>query len=98
MPSQLWVRRVRWLQTVLFIAAIHQGAAQTGAVTCQAIVMLSDKWVQTSNNVSFASVNLNIVNTHATTVPVPWTLTLKNHAYGMIKQVNLLALFKYSIP
>lgn len=91
MPLQHLLRRARWLQAVLLLAALHRSAGQTGAATCQAIVTLSTNWVQTSNNVSFASVNLNIVNTQATAVPVPWTLTLKNPAYGVIKQASIPA-------
>jgi hypothetical protein len=89
MPLQHLLRRARWLQALLLLAALHHGAAQAGAATCQAIVTLSTNWVQTSDNVSFASITLNIVDAQATAVSVPWTLTLKNPAYGMIKQVSI---------
>ena len=78
-----------WLPYLMLLAAARAVAAQpqSGAASCQAVVTLSTNWVQTSNNATFASVNLDIISTQAAIVPVPWTLTLKNSAYGMIKQV-----------
>ena len=78
-----------WLPALFVLSAAYISAAQpqSGTATCQAIVTLSNNWVQTSNNATFASVNLDIISTQPTIVPVPWTLTLKNAAYGMIKQV-----------
>ena len=79
-----------WLPLLLVLTAACSTAAQpqSGTATCQAIVTLSTNWVQTSNNATFASVNLDIISTQPTIVPVPWTLTLKNAAYGMIKQAS----------
>ena len=78
-----------WLPFLVLLVAAHSAVAQpqSGTATCQAVVTLSTNWVQTSNNATFASVNLDIISTQAAIVPVPWTLTLKNAAYGMIKQV-----------
>ena len=80
---------ITWLQACLYLLCLHQTAAQThpGTATCQAIVTLSTNWVQASNNATFASVNLNIVNKLPTAVAVPWTLTLTNAGYGMVRQV-----------
>ncbi len=83
-----------WLPFLMLLVAAQHVAAQpqSGTATCQAVVTLSTNWVQTSNNATFASVNLDIISTQAAIVPVPWTLTLKNPAYGMIKQVTLYSL------
>ena len=77
------------LSVLLLLTAAHQMAAQpqSGTATCQAIITLSTNWVQTSNNATFASVNIDIISTQSAIVPVPWTLTLKTPTYGMIKQV-----------
>jgi len=93
MPVKSVQGHVIWLPLIVVLSAIHHIAAQpqSGAATCQAVVSLSTNWVQTSNNVTFASININIVNKQATVVPVPWTLTLKDSAYGMVKQVILPA-------
>ena len=80
---------ITWLQACLCLLYLRETAAQTqpGTAACQAIVTLSTNWVQTSNNATFASVNLNIVNKLPTAVAVPWTLTLTNAGYGMVRQV-----------
>lgn len=81
-----------WLPVLLLLFAARHVPAQpeSGTATCQAVVTLSTNWVQTSNNATFASVNLDIISTQPTIVPVPWTLTLKNAAYGVIKQAICL--------
>lgn len=62
-------------------------SAQTPAVTCQAVVTVSNAWVANESNSSYNSINLNIVNSSPQILSVPWTLTLKSPSYGNIKQV-----------
>ena len=77
-----------FLLVVLVLAACAaQAAAQTPAVTCQAVVTVSNAWVSDGTNSSYSSVNLNIVNSSPQILTVPWSLTLKSPTYGNIKQV-----------
>ena len=64
-------------------------SAQTPAVTCQAVVTVSNAWVADESNSSYNSINLNIVNSSPQILSVPWTLTLKSPSFGNIKQVRL---------
>ncbi|BDA48966.1 probable major extracellular endoglucanase at N-terminal half [Coccomyxa sp. Obi] len=61
-------------------------SAQKPAVTCQAVVTVSNAWVANESNSSYNSINLNIVNSSPQILSVPWTLTLKSPSYGNIKQ------------
>ncbi|EIE18857.1 hypothetical protein COCSUDRAFT_59785 [Coccomyxa subellipsoidea C-169] len=76
-----------FLLVVLVLAACAaQAAAQTPAVTCQAVVTVSNAWVSDGTNNSYSSVNLNIVNSSPQILTVPWSLTLKSPTYGNIRQ------------
>lgn len=87
---------LRYLAAFSLLAGLGcAAAAAANSVTCNAIVTLSNAWVTTTDNATYSSVNINLVNTAKTLLTVPWTLTLKNPAYGNIHQVCKLLLGKH---
>ena len=88
---------------VLIVLALGTASAKKPAppppppITCEAVVSLGSAWVSSQGNTSYTTVNLNIINKAAAILAVPWTLTLKNAAYGNIRQVHILPLSLHGV-